>query len=108
KRREKISNQLLFQGANIYIENKEEKTHLQVAKGGLGLIIKRLVESEEIWIYSYFVCFVVPSVLEADKLVHKVSHMNAEVLSSSKSYKHVVLFLPRYCSKLTICFPSTE
>lgn len=37
---------LVTQGASIYIENKEEKTPLQVAKGGLGLILKRIVESE--------------------------------------------------------------
>lgn len=36
---------LVSQGASIYIENKEEKTPLQVAKGGLGLILKRMVES---------------------------------------------------------------
>ncbi|XP_014650827.1 PREDICTED: 26S proteasome non-ATPase regulatory subunit 10 isoform X2 [Ceratotherium simum simum] len=35
---------LVSQGASIYIENKEEKTPLQVAKGGLGLILKRMVE----------------------------------------------------------------
>uniref|UniRef100_A0A3Q2KR07 Proteasome 26S subunit, non-ATPase 10 n=1 Tax=Equus caballus TaxID=9796 RepID=A0A3Q2KR07_HORSE len=35
---------LVSHGASIYIENKEEKTPLQVAKGGLGLILKRLVE----------------------------------------------------------------
>uniref|UniRef100_A0A2K5EYU1 Uncharacterized protein n=1 Tax=Aotus nancymaae TaxID=37293 RepID=A0A2K5EYU1_AOTNA len=36
--------QLVSQGASIYIENKEEKTPLQVTKGGLGLISKRMVE----------------------------------------------------------------
>uniref|UniRef100_A0A8C5LG62 26S proteasome non-ATPase regulatory subunit 10 n=1 Tax=Jaculus jaculus TaxID=51337 RepID=A0A8C5LG62_JACJA len=35
---------LVSHGASIYIENKEEKTPLQVAKGGLGLILKRMVE----------------------------------------------------------------
>ena len=36
---------LVTQGASIYIENKEEKTPLQVAKGGLGLLLKRIVEN---------------------------------------------------------------
>uniref|UniRef100_A0A8C5KLI9 Proteasome 26S subunit, non-ATPase 10 n=1 Tax=Jaculus jaculus TaxID=51337 RepID=A0A8C5KLI9_JACJA len=35
---------LASHGASIHIENKEEKTALQVAKGGLGLILKRMVE----------------------------------------------------------------
>lgn len=35
---------LVSHGASIYIENKEEKTPLQVAKGGLGLILKGMVE----------------------------------------------------------------
>uniref|UniRef100_A0A8C9DT30 Proteasome 26S subunit, non-ATPase 10 n=1 Tax=Prolemur simus TaxID=1328070 RepID=A0A8C9DT30_PROSS len=35
---------LVSHGASIYIENKEEKTPLQVAKGGLGLILRRMVE----------------------------------------------------------------
>lgn len=35
---------LVSHGASIYIENKEEKTPLQVAKGGLGSILRRLVE----------------------------------------------------------------
>ncbi|KAM7331415.1 hypothetical protein ACRRTK_008123 [Alexandromys fortis] len=33
------------QGASIYIENKEEKTPLQVTKGLLGLLLKRIMES---------------------------------------------------------------
>ncbi|XP_006835556.1 PREDICTED: 26S proteasome non-ATPase regulatory subunit 10-like [Chrysochloris asiatica] len=35
---------LVSQGASIYIENKKENTPLQVATGGLGLILKRMVE----------------------------------------------------------------
>uniref|UniRef100_A0A670K1E1 26S proteasome non-ATPase regulatory subunit 10 n=2 Tax=Podarcis muralis TaxID=64176 RepID=A0A670K1E1_PODMU len=35
---------LVSHGASIYIENKEDKTPLQVAKGGLGSILRRLVE----------------------------------------------------------------
>lgn len=35
---------LVENGASIYIENKEEKTPLQVAKGGLGLQLRRIVE----------------------------------------------------------------
>jgi 26S proteasome non-ATPase regulatory subunit 10 len=35
---------LVSKGASIYIENKEEKTPLQVAKGGLGFMLKRMVE----------------------------------------------------------------
>uniref|UniRef100_H2LVI7 Proteasome 26S subunit, non-ATPase 10 n=1 Tax=Oryzias latipes TaxID=8090 RepID=H2LVI7_ORYLA len=35
---------LVEHGASIYIENKEEKTPLQIAKGGLGNILRRLVE----------------------------------------------------------------
>lgn len=35
---------LVSHGASIYIENKEEKTPLQIAKGGLGSILRRLVE----------------------------------------------------------------
>ena len=36
---------LVTQGASIYIENKEKKTPLQMAKSGLGLLLKRIVES---------------------------------------------------------------
>ncbi|KAG3279531.1 PSMD10-containing [Ictidomys tridecemlineatus] len=32
------------QGASVYIENEEEKTPLQGARGGLGLILKTMVE----------------------------------------------------------------
>lgn len=35
---------LVEHGASIYIENKEEKTPLQVAKGGLANILRRIVE----------------------------------------------------------------
>lgn len=35
---------LVEHGASIYIENKEEKTPLQIAKGGLGNILRRIVE----------------------------------------------------------------
>lgn len=35
---------LVEHGASIYIENKEEKTPLQMAKGGLGNILRRIVE----------------------------------------------------------------
>ena len=35
---------LVQHGASIYIENKEEKTPLQVAKGGLGMTLRRIVE----------------------------------------------------------------
>ncbi|MEE6497014.1 hypothetical protein FKM82_002561 [Ascaphus truei] len=35
---------LVQQGASIYIENNEEKTPLQVAHGGLGAVLRRMVE----------------------------------------------------------------
>jgi len=35
---------LVSHGASILIENKEELTPLKVAKGGLGAILKRMVE----------------------------------------------------------------
>lgn len=35
---------LVEHGASIYIENKEEKTPLQIAKGGLGNILRRIIE----------------------------------------------------------------
>lgn len=35
---------LVSHGASIYIENKEEETPLQVARGGLGLALKKMVE----------------------------------------------------------------
>ncbi|MBN3272393.1 PSD10 ATPase, partial [Polyodon spathula] len=35
---------LVEHGASIYIENKEEKTPLQIAKGGLGAVLRRIVE----------------------------------------------------------------
>jgi len=35
---------LVEHGASIYIENKEKMTPLQVAKGGLGSMLKRIVE----------------------------------------------------------------
>lgn len=35
---------LVQHGASIYIENKEEKTPLQIAKGGLGNLLRRIVE----------------------------------------------------------------
>uniref|UniRef100_A0A8B9EMP1 Proteasome 26S subunit, non-ATPase 10 n=1 Tax=Anser cygnoides TaxID=8845 RepID=A0A8B9EMP1_ANSCY len=35
---------LVSHGASIHIENKEELTPLKVAKGGLGAILKRMVE----------------------------------------------------------------
>lgn len=35
---------LVEHGASIYIENKEEKTPLQLAKGGLGNLLRRIVE----------------------------------------------------------------
>lgn len=35
---------LVEHGASIYIENKEEKTPLQIAKGSLGSILRRIVE----------------------------------------------------------------
>ncbi len=35
---------LVEHGASIYIENKEEMTPLRVAKGGLGPMLKRVVE----------------------------------------------------------------
>lgn len=35
---------LVEHGASIYIENKEEKTPLQLAKGGLGNVLRRIVE----------------------------------------------------------------
>lgn len=40
---------LVEHGASIYIENKEEKTPLQLAKGGLGMLLQRIVEGW--WIY---------------------------------------------------------
>lgn len=46
---------LVTQGASIYVENKEEKTPLQATKGGLGLLLKRITESEAAWVYS--LCF---------------------------------------------------
>lgn len=64
-----------------------------MTKGGLGLILKRMVESKAAWIYSYFVCFVVSSnVLETNVPVHMTSSMN-DVFSSPQPYKHV-----EYCS----------
>lgn len=35
---------LVEHGASIYIENKEEKTPLQLTKGGLGNVLRRIVE----------------------------------------------------------------
>lgn len=35
---------LVEHGASIYIENKEEKTPLQIAKGSLGNLLRRIVE----------------------------------------------------------------
>ncbi|XP_038151942.1 26S proteasome non-ATPase regulatory subunit 10-like [Cyprinodon tularosa] len=35
---------LVEHGASIYIENKEEKTPIQLAKGGLGNLLRRIVE----------------------------------------------------------------
>lgn len=35
---------LVEHGASIYIENKEEKTPIQLAKGGLGALLRRIVE----------------------------------------------------------------
>lgn len=35
---------LVEHGASIYIENKEKMTPLQVAKGALGSVLKRIVE----------------------------------------------------------------
>ncbi|TWW55201.1 26S proteasome non-ATPase regulatory subunit 10 26S proteasome regulatory subunit p28 [Takifugu flavidus] len=35
---------LVEHGASIYIENKEEKTPLQLAQGGLGSLLRRIVE----------------------------------------------------------------
>lgn len=35
---------LVSHGASIHTENKEELTPLKVAKGGLGAILKRMVE----------------------------------------------------------------
>lgn len=35
---------LVEHGASIYIENKEEKTPLQIAKGSLGNILRQIVE----------------------------------------------------------------
>lgn len=35
---------LVEHGASIYIENKEEKTPLQIAKGALGNILRKIVE----------------------------------------------------------------
>ena len=35
---------LVGHGASIYIENKEEKTPVQVARGGLGGMLRHLVE----------------------------------------------------------------
>lgn len=35
---------LVEHGASIYIENKEEKTPLQLAKGGLVTLLRRIVE----------------------------------------------------------------
>lgn len=35
---------LVEHGASIYIENKEKMTPLQVSKGGLGSVLKRIVE----------------------------------------------------------------
>ncbi|KAG2464607.1 PSD10 ATPase, partial [Polypterus senegalus] len=35
---------LVEHGSSIYIENKEEKTPLQIAKGGLGPLLRRIVE----------------------------------------------------------------
>lgn len=35
---------LVEHGASIYIENKEEKTPIQLARGGLGNLLRRIVE----------------------------------------------------------------
>lgn len=35
---------LVEHGASIYIENKEEKTPIQLARGGLGTLLRRIVE----------------------------------------------------------------
>ena len=35
---------LVGHGASIYIENKEEKTPVQMARGGVGAMLQRLVE----------------------------------------------------------------
>nr|BAE88199.1 unnamed protein product [Macaca fascicularis] len=81
---------LVSQGASIYIENKEEKTPLQVAKGGPGFNTQENGGRLTAWIYSYFVCCgVVPSVLQTNVFVHKTSSTNDDVFSPSKSYKHV-------------------
>lgn len=34
---------LVENGASIYIENKEEKTPLQISKGGLATLLRRIV-----------------------------------------------------------------
>lgn len=35
---------LVEHGASIYIENKEEKTPVQLAKGGMRTLLQRIVE----------------------------------------------------------------
>jgi len=42
--RDEAAKLLVSHGASIYIENKEEKTPVQVAKGGLGTLLLRMVE----------------------------------------------------------------
>ncbi|MBN3318556.1 PSD10 ATPase, partial [Atractosteus spatula] len=42
--RVEVAKMLVEHGASIYIENKEKKTPLQLAKGGLGLLLRRMVE----------------------------------------------------------------
>uniref|UniRef100_A0A673SY19 Uncharacterized protein n=1 Tax=Suricata suricatta TaxID=37032 RepID=A0A673SY19_SURSU len=70
------------QGASIYIENKEEKTPLQVANGGLGLILKRMVESQAAEIHSSCVRLVlVPSAWEANDSCPKHHLRMTEVFS---------------------------
>ncbi|KAG9329486.1 hypothetical protein JZ751_004495 [Albula glossodonta] len=42
--RVEVAKLLVEHGASIYIENKEEKTPLQIAKGGLGSLLRKMVE----------------------------------------------------------------
>lgn len=48
---------LVEHGASIYIENKEEKTPLQLAKGGLGNLLRRIVEG---WMWAAVLLLTLP------------------------------------------------
>lgn len=62
---------LVEHGASIYIENKEEKTPLQIAKGGLGTLLRRIVEGWCVILNLQFVFQLEPT---PSKLHHENSH----------------------------------